>query len=91
MSQSGKIVTGSIVKSKAGHDGGSFYLVVAMENEFVYIADGRRRKLEKPKRKNRRHLARTNRVVDVTEFDTNKKIRRVLWDYNFGSPDPVAE
>lgn len=91
MRQSESIVKGSVVKSKAGHDSGSFYLVTAVEEEFVYIADGRRRKLEKPKRKNRRHIAKTNQVVDLAEFDTDKKIRRVLWSYNFGSDSSVAD
>lgn len=85
------IETGSIVWSKSGHDKGSFYLVVKMENGCAYIADGRRRKLCAPKRKNLRHLARVNRVVDLSEFDTDKKIRRVLWDYNFGLRNSVSE
>lgn len=83
-----RIETGSIVWSKSGHDSGSFYLVVKVENGFAYIADGRRRKLNAPKRKNMRHLSLVNRTVDVAEMDTDKKIRRVLWDYNFGLTIP---
>lgn len=82
---------GSVVKSKSGHDSGSFYVVVALEGEFAYIADGRRRKVAKPKKKNVKHLAKTSRVVDTKDFETDKKLRRVLWDYNFGSLNPVAE
>ncbi len=82
---------GSIVKSKSGHDSGSFYVVVSLEGEFAYIADGRRRKREKPKRKNLKHLARTNAVVSAKDFETDKQLRRVLWDYNFGPINPVAE
>lgn len=85
------IVAGSIVKSKSGHDAGSFYLVVFCEGDFAYIADGRRRKLLKPKRKNKKHLAKTNGVVDLNDLNTDKKLRRVLWDYNFGLSNPVAK
>lgn len=82
---------GSIVKSKSGHDGGSFYVVVSLDGEFAYIADGRRRKVANPKKKNLKHLAKTNQVVTAEDFETDKKLRRVLWDYNFGPVNPVAE
>ena len=42
---------GQVVLSKAGKDSGSFYAVVLEEKDFAYIADGRLRKVEKPKRK----------------------------------------
>jgi len=71
-----------VVKSNAGHDQDNFYVIVKLENGFGYIADGRRRKLEKPKRKNILHLSMTNEVLDITTLDTNQKIRRVLWSYN---------
>lgn len=81
---------GRIVKSKSGHDAGSFYVVLRVSDGFVWIADGRRRKCEKPKRKNPRHLSQTAIVASEEDLQTDKKIRRVLWDLNFGSADPVA-
>lgn len=81
---------GTVVKSKAGHDAGSFYVELKAESDFVWIADGRRRKSEKPKRKNIRHIAKTNRIVPEEDLLTDKKIRRVLWELNFGSDSPVA-
>ena len=81
---------GTVVKSKAGHDAGSFYVVLKAESDFVWIADGRRRKSEKPKRKNIRHIAKTNRIVPEEDLLTDKKIRRVLWELNFGLDSPVA-
>ena len=45
------IKVGSIVRSIAGHDKGSLLLVVAMEKGYAYVADGKRRKIEKPKKK----------------------------------------
>jgi ribosomal protein L14E/L6E/L27E len=81
---------GKIVKSMSGHDAGSFYVVLKVEGMFVWIADGRRRTVEKPKKKNQKHLAKTAVIVSEEDLQTDKKIRRVLWDYNFGSVDPVA-
>ena len=83
---------GTIVKSTAGHDADSFYVVLEVEQGAALIADGRRRKLAKPKRKNIRHLARTNQVVPEEELATDNKIRRVLWPLNFGgetAPSPA--
>lgn len=81
---------GLIVKSKSGHDSGSFYAIVKIDKKGFYIADGRRRKLLKPKLKNIKHLLKTNTVIDLNQINTDKKLRRVLWEFNFPN-NPVAE
>lgn len=48
---------GEIVQSTQGRDRGNFYLVVAIENEIIYVVDGRKRQLTTPKKKNIKHLA----------------------------------
>ena len=50
---------GSVVVSSAGRDKGTFLAVLRLEPDGVWIADGRRRPLERPKRKNPRHVAET--------------------------------
>ena len=40
------IAAGMVVKSMAGHDSGSYYAVMRVENGFAYIADGKLRKVE---------------------------------------------
>jgi ribosomal protein L14E/L6E/L27E len=77
-----EIKIGMIVKSVFGHDSNRFYVVLKVEGGFAYIADGKTRKLEKPKRKNVKHLNKTNELVDVLQMDSNKKIRCALWSYN---------
>ena len=43
---------GCLVLSKAGHDKGSFLVIVGVEDEeHVLLSDGRLRTIEKPKRK----------------------------------------
>ena len=79
------MLPGTIVKSGAGHDAGRFYLVVKADHDAVYIADGKRRKLSKPKRKNPRHLQKTNRIIPLKETDTDRKIRRALHDLNYNA------
>lgn len=49
---------GRVVLSKQGRDKGRYFLVVACpDEEFLFIADGDLRKLDKPKRKRRKHLS----------------------------------
>lgn len=51
------LVPGQIVKSKAGHDKGNvFFVVKVLDDDYVLIADGDRRKMERPKKKKIRHL-----------------------------------
>ena len=47
---------GQFVTSKAGHDKGMLYVVVAAEGDFVYLCDGKIKKPENPKRKRLKHI-----------------------------------
>lgn len=78
-----QIIEGMIVKSKSGHDKDRYYLVVSCDDSVAYIADGKRRKLDKPKAKNYKHLQPTTHLVDVTLYTTDKKIRNLLWQWNY--------
>ena len=49
--------TADIVRSLAGHDKGQLFLVVSAEDGYVYLADGKRRKAARPKRKSAKHTA----------------------------------
>ena len=42
--------------SAAGHDRGTLYLVLEEDGGSVLLADGKLRKLSRPKRKNRQHV-----------------------------------
>lgn len=47
---------GTIVRSKAGHDKHELFIVLRVEDGFAYLADGRSRPYEKPKKKRLIHL-----------------------------------
>ena len=47
---------GQVVYSKSGHDKGDVQMNIAVEGDYLLLADGRRRKLEKPKRKKKMHV-----------------------------------
>lgn len=71
--------TGYVVISKAGRDKGRFMAVVGVDEEkdFVIVADGKERPLERPKRKNPKHLQKTNYKIDLEQL-TDKKLRTFL-------------
>lgn len=75
-----EITTDSVVLSLAGHDkGGVFAVVGTAGSQFALIADGRRRKVEKPKRKKLRHLLPVGRLEPLqTGVRSNRSLRRAL-------------
>ena len=58
------IAKSNIVKSIAGRDAGSLFFVLGTDGDFLLLADGKRRRVEDPKRKRRKH------VVLVSQSDT---------------------
>ena len=71
------ITAGSVVISRAGHDCGRAMLVVRNDGEFLFVADGKERKLEKPKKKNKKHVRATSRVIELAGL-TDRSLRRTL-------------
>lgn len=76
---------GSVVKSKAGHDKGSFLVVLAVQGQELLLCDGKARPLERPKRKNVRHIAATAHVLPDHAMKTNREIRKSLKIFNLQS------
>ena len=82
------IVLGQVVRSKAGRDRDKTFVVVGFEDEqYLYIADGDLRKVDKPKKKKIKHLSRTGIVLqDIAKKlengkkVTNAELRRNLMD-----------
>ena len=42
--------------SKSGHDKNSIYVIIKEEADMYYLADGKYKLLEKPKKKNKKHI-----------------------------------
>ena len=61
----------SLIVSKAGRDKGQLFYVIDADEQYVYLADGKSRRLEKPKRKKRKHIEQIPR----TESRIAEKIR----------------
>jgi len=55
---------GQLVTSKAGHDKGVLYVVMAQEGGFVFLCDGRLKPPDKPKKKRMKHVQPVNCTVE---------------------------
>jgi len=69
-----KIYVGSVVRANAGRDGGGLFVVTAADGDRCFIADGKSRKLGKPKRKNIKHISPTDSMIDINGI-TDKQLR----------------
>ena len=83
-----EIAKSDIVRSDAGRDRGKIFIVLAVEGEYLLLADGKGRRVEAPKRKKRRHVlfvaADESRLADKikrSEKITNSELRRTLAAY----------
>ena len=86
---------GQVVRSLAGHDQGSFLTVLEAAPPYAVVADGKRRPLERPKRKKRKHTAfaarcqcRVAEKIRSDEKITNSELRKTLAIFGEeGNPD----
>ncbi|MBM6997866.1 KOW domain-containing RNA-binding protein [Paenibacillus sp. DXFW5] len=89
---------GQLVKVLKGRDAGAIYVIVGiLDNRFVWIADGNKRKFDEPKRKNAQHLELlpivSSEVVHSLQESgrvTNGKLRHAVLVYQ-NSADSMAE
>ena len=91
------IAKSNIVRSDAGRDKGKLFVVLAVEGEYLLLADGRSREVESPKRKKRRHVlfvaedeSRLSEKIKGEERITNSELRRTLAAYR-GEVHPDQE
>ena len=83
-----EIAKSDIVRSDAGRDKGKLFAVLAVEGEYLLLADGKSRKVESPKRKKRRHVlfvasdgSRLSEKIRSEGKITNSELRRALAAY----------
>ena len=73
--------TGMLAKSKAGHDTGKVYVIMDIDDTYVYLADGRIITLDKLKRKKKKHVQIICKKYDVTAID-DVAIKQILKEWN---------
>ena len=71
---------GRLVVSTAGHDKGSVLCVLEEQGEYLLLADGKQRKVQKPKRKKLRHTVLIEDAAIYSGPLTNKAIHAFIRD-----------
>ena len=88
---------GRVVESIQGRDKGSFFLVLEAAEGIVMIADGRRHKLENPKKKKTKHLRAKPVLLDLKALRPeggalqNSDLRRALEAHGFAEERSLRE
>ena len=67
---------GMLAKSKAGHDNGHVYVILEVEDAYVYLVDGSIRKMDRPKKK-KKHVQIICRRHDMSGVD-DVGVKRIL-------------
>jgi len=58
-------MVGMFAVSKAGHDKGQMYIIIKEEGDFAYLADGRLKTVDSPKKKRKKHLQPIKKGMDT--------------------------
>jgi ribosomal protein L14E/L6E/L27E len=79
---------GQFVKSLAGRDSGEYFIVVMIDEQYLWLVNGKNRRLEEPKKKKKKHVQITHSVaqeiadkLNNDEKLTNAEIRRSLKEF----------
>lgn len=71
---------GMLAKSKAGHDAGHIYVIIDMDDTYVYLADGSLRTLERPKKKKKKHVQVILKTYNIAAMN-DVGLKRILTLY----------
>ena len=74
-------MVGRIVMSKAGRDKNKAQVILKVTENYLLVCDGKERRLERPKRKNAKHLKFTNAYLKAHQLETNRAIRKALNEF----------
>ena len=64
-------MTGLLASSKAGHDKDKIYVIMKEDAEYVWLADGKIKTVDKPKKKKKKH-------IQLIKYFNNEEIRNSL-------------
>ena len=70
-----EVTRGRVVCSKAGRDKNTFLAVIAVDGDWILVCDGKARPLERPKKKNGKHVSVTNTLLTEEQLAPNRQLR----------------
>lgn len=65
---------GCFATSIAGHDHNNIYVIIAADDEYVYLVDGKIRKVNNPKKKKLKHVQLIKRTDDTIAGRINNNV-----------------
>ena len=71
-------MVGRVVISNAGRDKTKVMVIVKETENYLLVCDGKERPVERPKRKNPKHLKLTNSYLEASQLETNRALRKAL-------------
>ena len=69
---------GELVVCTAGREKERLMRVLAFDGKYVYVSDGKERTLNNPKRKNPKHIIKTEKKLSEDMFSTDRALRKAL-------------
>ena len=69
---------GELVMCIAGREKDRLMCVAEFDGKYVYVCDGKERKLINPKRKNPKHVIKTDKKFSDSMFSTDRALRKAL-------------
>lgn len=69
---------GQVISSVAGRDKGYLMTVTDYDGTYVYVADGKERRLAQPKRKNPKHVECTKWCLSEDRLHSDRRLRKAL-------------
>lgn len=78
------IIQGDLVVATAGKEKNDIFVVLEVDNKFCYLVDGKRLKINKPKKKSLKHIQKASKIpfpkehLEKREEKLNAEIRKFL-------------
>ncbi|MDR2546931.1 MAG: KOW domain-containing RNA-binding protein [Lachnospiraceae bacterium] len=89
---------GCFAESRAGHDRGRIYIIIGEKGGLIELADGKKKTVENPKRKNRKHIVVSRHEASAAISEklfhdlsvTNEDVKRAIKCYHQRKESPNA-
>lgn len=71
---------GNVVEATAGKEKGELFVVVGLNDKYAYLSDGKRLKVEKPKKKSFKHIKLFNSqsLSEAVILDKNTRVNAAV-------------
>ncbi|MFV0364270.1 MAG: RNA-binding protein [Suipraeoptans sp.] len=72
-----RFLKGRLVKSLCGHDKDTIYVVIDLDDRYLYLVNGKDRAISSPKKKKRKHVQYIGKAINIENCD-DVRIKRLI-------------